>query len=187
MADFASLKADLSARMTKAADAHRKDLASLRTGRAAPSLLDSVVVEAYGERMKIDQLGTINAPEPRLLSISVWDRSVVKAVEKAISDAGLGLNPSNDGQLIRIPIPSLTEERRSEYVKLAGKFTESARIAVRNLRREGMESVKKWEKDKEIGEDEAKRLEAEIQKLTDEAIGRMDDALKSKELEIRQI
>ncbi|MCL2673117.1 MAG: ribosome recycling factor [Alphaproteobacteria bacterium] len=187
MTDFAALKADISARMDKAADALKRDFASLRTGRASPALLDSIVVDAYGEQMRIDQLGSINVPEPRLLSISVWDKSMVKAIEKAITESNMGLNPSNDGTLIRLPIPPITEERRTELVKAAGKFTENARIAVRNLRREAMDSVKAWEKGKQISKDELERFEAEIQKITDSAVKTMDDALAHKETEIKQV
>jgi ribosome recycling factor len=187
MEQYETLRADIAARMGKAFDALKKDLATLRTGRATPALLDSIVVEAYGEQMKIDQLGTVNAPEPRLLSINVWDRSMVKAIERAITDANMGLNPSNDGQLIRVPVPALNEERRNEMVKVAGKFTEQARIAVRNLRREANDAIKKMKNDKIMSEDEQARCEADIQKVTDEVIKQMDEALKAKEQEVRQV
>jgi ribosome recycling factor len=179
-------KADLQRRMHGAVEALKHDLGGLRTGRASTTLLDPVVVEVYGATMPLSQVGTVSAPEPRMLSVQVWDRSNVTAVEKAIRSAGLGLNPISDGQNIRLPIPDLTEERRKELAKLAGQYAEKALIAVRNVRRDGMDLVKQDEKKGEIGQDDQKRLENEVQKLTDETIAEIDAAASAKEKEILQ-
>ena len=177
-------KADLERRMAGAADALRHDLAGLRTGRASISLLDTVTVEVYGSHMPLNQVGTVTTPESRMLAVQVWDRSNVGPVDKAIRSAGLGLNPIVDGQNLRIPIPDLTEERRKELAKLAGQFAEKARIAVRNVRRDGMDALKTDEKKSEISEDERKRREGDVQKLTDTTIADLDAATASKEKEI---
>ncbi|MGI8841209.1 MAG: ribosome recycling factor [Caulobacteraceae bacterium] len=174
-------------RMDRAVGALKEEFATLRTGRASASLLDQVHVEAYGARMPISQLGAVSAPEPRSITVSVWDKAVVVSVEKAIRNSGLGLNPVVEGQNLRIPIPPLTEERRRDLVKLAGKYAEQQRIAVRNVRREAMDDLRKAEKDAAINQDEHKRLETEVQKLTDEAVGRIDESLKTKEQEIMQV
>ncbi|HEX5184441.1 MAG TPA: ribosome recycling factor [Allosphingosinicella sp.] len=179
-------KADLQRRMHGAVEALKHDLGGLRTGRASISLLDPVTVEVYGAHMPINQVGTVSAPEPRMLSVQVWDRSNVGPVEKAIRSAGLGLNPITDGQNIRLPIPDLTEERRKELARLAGQYAEKARIAVRNVRRDGMEALKTDEKKHEISEDEHKRLGTEVQKMTDETIKEIDAAAHAKEKEILQ-
>ncbi len=179
-------KADLQRRMHGAVEALKHDLGGLRTGRASISLLDPVTVEVYGSHMPINQIGTVSAPEPRMLSVQVWDRSNVGAVEKAIRSAGLGLNPVTDGQNIRLPIPDLTEDRRKELAKLAGQYAEKARIAARNVRRDGMEALKTDEKKHEISEDEHKRLGTEVQKMTDETIKEIDAAAAAKEKEILQ-
>jgi ribosome recycling factor len=163
------------------------EFAGLRTGRASPALLDPVSIEAYGNQMHISQLGTISTPEPRLLTVQVWDRSMVKAVDKAIRDAGLGLNPQMDGQLLRIPIPELNEERRKELVKLAHKYAEQGRVAVRNVRRDGMEILKKLEKEHKISQDEHHKQGEELQKLTDAHIKDIDQLLQGKEQEIMQV
>jgi ribosome recycling factor len=175
------------ARMEKAVDALKEEFASLRTGRASASLLDQVQVEAYGSQMPINQVGAISVPEPRMISVSVWDKALVISVEKAIRSAGLGLNPVTDGQNLRIPIPPLTEERRKELVKVAGKYAEQQRIAVRNIRRDANEDLRAAEKAHVISQDEEKRLETEVQKLTDEAIRRVDETLKTKEQEIMHV
>src|SRR6478609_3181089 len=175
---------DLKRRMHGALDALKHDLAGLRTGRASTALLDPVHVEVYGANMPLNQLATVQTPEARLLSVQVWDRSNVNAVEKAIRSAGLGLNPITDGQVIRLPIPELTEERRKELAKLVGQYAEKARIAVRNVRRDGMEHLKADEKKHEISEDERKRLETEVQKMTDETIKEVDESATTKEMEI---
>jgi ribosome recycling factor len=177
-------KADLQRRMHGAVEALKHDLGGLRTGRASVSLLEPVHVEVYGANMPLNQVATISAPEPRMLSVQVWDKSNVGPVEKAIRSAGLGLNPISEGQTLRLPIPDLTEERRKELAKLAGQYAEKAKIAVRNVRRDGMDALKQDEKKKEISEDEHKRLDAEVQKLTDDTIREIDEAAAAKEKEI---
>jgi len=177
-------KADLERRMQGAVEALKHDLSGLRTGRANTALLDSINVEVYGSHMPLNQVATVSVPEPRLLSVQVWDKANISPVEKAIRSAGLGLNPINDGNTLRLPIPDLTEERRKELAKLAGKYAENARIAIRNVRRDGMEALKADENKKEISEDERKRLETEVQKLTDEVIKAADEAAAAKEKEI---
>ncbi|MET0274149.1 MAG: ribosome recycling factor [Phenylobacterium sp.] len=174
-------------RMDKAVGALKEEFASLRTGRASSSLLDQINVDAYGSVMPINQVGAVSVPEPRMISVSVWDKALVVSVEKAIRSAGLGLNPVVDGQNLRIPIPALTEERRKELVKVAGKYAEQQKVAVRNVRRDANDDLKKAEKDGAINQDEHKRMEAEVQKLTDEAIKRVDEALKTKEQEIMHV
>ena len=177
-------KADLERRMAGAVEALKHDLQGLRTGRASTSLLDPIVAEVYGSPMPLNQVATVSTPEPRLLSVQVWDKSAVSAVDKAIRSAGLGLNPIVDGQTLRIPIPDLTEERRKELAKLAGQYAEKARIAARNVRRDGMDALKTDEKKGAISEDERKRHEAEVQKLTDATIADLDAAAAAKEKEI---
>jgi len=174
-------------RMDKAVSALKEEFASLRTGRASSSLLDQVQVEAYGSRVPISQVGAVSVPEPRSITVSVWDKAIVVSVEKAIRNSGLGLNPVVEGQNLRIPIPPLTEERRRDLVKLAGKYAEQQRVAVRNVRRDAMDDLKKAEKDAVINQDEQKRLETDVQKLTDEAVRRVDETLKTKEQEIMQV
>ena len=174
-------------RMDKAVAALKDEFGSLRTGRASASLLDQVHVDAYGSSMPITQVAAVNVPEPRSISVSVWDKGLVVSVEKAIRNAGLGLNPVVDGQNLRVPIPPLTEERRKDLAKLAGKYAEQQRVAVRNVRRDAMDDLKKAEKDGTISQDEHKGLEKDVQKLTDEAIKRVDEALKTKEHEIMQV
>jgi ribosome recycling factor len=177
-------KADLERRMSGAVESLKGDLNGLRTGRAHIQLLDPVTVEVYGAHMPLNQVATVSAPEPRMLSVQVWDKSNVGPCDKAIRSAGLGLNPIVDGQTLRLPIPDLTEERRKELAKLASKYAEGARIAVRNVRRDGMDSLKADEKKGEISEDERKRLETEVQKMTDSTIADIDAASASKEKEI---
>jgi ribosome recycling factor len=174
-------------RMDKAVAALKEEFASLRTGRASANLLDQIHVDAYGSTVPINQVGAISVPEPRMISVSVWDRALVVSVEKAIRSSGLGLNPVVDGQNLRIPIPPLTEERRKDLAKIAGKYAEQQRIAVRNVRRDANDDLKKAEKDGVINQDEHKRMEADVQKLTDEAIKRVDEALKIKEQEIMHV
>jgi ribosome recycling factor len=177
-------KADLERRMNGAVESLKHDLQGLRTGRASTSLLDPVTVEVYGSHMPLNQLGTVTTPEPRMLAVQVWDKSSVGPVDKAIRSAGLGLNPIVDGQNLRIPIPDLTEERRKELAKLANQYAEKARIAVRNVRRDGMDNLKTDEKKGEISEDERKRAEGDVQKLTDATIADVDAAAAAKEKEI---
>ena len=177
-------KADVERRMQGAVDSLKGDLGGLRTGRANTSLLDPVVVEVYGSMMPLNQVATVSAPEPRMLSVQVWDRANVTPVEKGIAHANLGLNPMIDGQTLRLPMPDLTEERRKELAKLAGKYAENAKIAIRNVRRDANEALKEDEKKKEISEDERKRKEDEVQKLTDRFIAEVDAAAEHKEKEI---
>ncbi|MGB7656392.1 MAG: ribosome recycling factor [Novosphingobium sp.] len=177
-------KADLERRMKGAVEALRSDLNGLRTGRANTGLLDPITVEVYGSQMPLNQVATVSAPEPRMLTVQVWDKSNVTPVEKAIRSAGLGLNPINDGNTLRLPIPDLTEERRKELAKLAHSYAEKARIAIRNVRRDGMDNLKADEAKKEISEDDRKRSETEVQKLTDEQIKAADDVASQKEQEI---
>jgi ribosome recycling factor len=186
-ADLNSLKQDLTRRMDGAVDTLKREFNGLRTGRAHPGLLEPVKVQAYGTEMPLAQVGTIGAPEARMLTVQVWDKSMVNAVDKAIREAGLGLNPMADGMMIRIPIPQLTTERRNDLVKMAHKYAEGAKIAVRGVRRDGMEQIKGFEKKKDIGEDAAKDWETEVQKLTDQYIKRLDEALAEKEKDIKQV
>jgi ribosome recycling factor len=174
-------------RMDKAVAALKDEFASLRTGRASSSLLDQINVEAYGSTMPINQVAAISVPEPRMITVNVWDKGMVVSVEKAIRSSNLGLNPVVDGQSLRIPIPPLTEERRKDLAKVAGKYAEQQKIAVRNVRRDANDDLKKAEKDGAINQDELKRMEADVQKLTDEAIKRVDEALKTKEQEIMHV
>ncbi|MBV8976124.1 MAG: ribosome recycling factor [Alphaproteobacteria bacterium] len=180
-------KDELNRRMNGAIATLKSEFAGLRTGRASPALLDPVHVDAYGTEMPVNQVGTVSAPEPRLLTVQVWDKGLAKAVDKAIRDAGLGLNPQLDGQLLRIPIPPLNEERRKELAKLASKYAEHARVAVRNVRRDGMEILKRLEKDHKIGQDEHHSKGDELQKLTDAHIKEIDQVLHGKEQEIMQV
>jgi ribosome recycling factor len=186
-ADLNSLKTDLTRRMDGALETLRREFAGLRTGRAHPGLLEPVKVTAYGTEMPLNQIGTVGTPEPRMLTVQVWDKSMVSAVEKAIRDSGLGLNPATDGMLIRVPIPQLTTERRNELAKMAHKYAEGAKISVRGVRRDGMEQIKGHEKKHEIGEDLAKNWADEVQKLTDQFIKKVDEALADKEKDIKQV
>jgi len=175
---------DVKRRMQGAVNALKHDLGSLRTGRASANLLDPLQVDAYGSLMPINQVATVSVPEPRLLSVQVWDRSMVHAVEKAIRDSDLGLNPLTEGQTIRLRIPEMNEQRRKEMVKVAHKYAEEARVAVRHVRRDGLDSLKKMEKDAHLSKDDHERLAGDVQKLTDESIGEVDQLLAAKEKEI---
>ena len=177
-------KADIERRMSGAVDSLKGDLSGLRTGRANTALLDPVMVEVYGSMMPLNQVATVSAPEPRMLSVQGWDRANVTPVEKGIAHANLGLNPMTDGNTIRLPLPDLTEERRKELAKLAGKYAENAKIAIRNVRRDGMEALKDDEKKKDISEDDRKRGEDEVQKLTDKYVALAEEAAAAKEKEI---
>jgi ribosome recycling factor len=174
-------------RMEKSVAVLKEEFGTLRTGRANAALLDQVTVEAYGANMPINQVGAVSVPDPRSITVSIWDKGLVVSVEKAIRNAGLGLNPVVEGQNLRVPIPALTEERRRDLAKLAGRYAEQQRVAVRNVRREAMDDLKRAEKDATISQDEHKRLEVDVQKITDEAIKRVDEALKTKEHEIMQV
>ncbi|WP_374763922.1 ribosome recycling factor [Yunchengibacter salinarum] len=178
---------DLERRMQGAIDSLRHEFAGLRSGRATTSLLDPVNVEVYGAVMPISQVGTLSVPEPRMLSVQVWDKNNVSSVEKAIRNAGLGLNPMVDGTTVRVPVPQLTEERRKEMVKVAHKYAEQGRVAIRNVRRDGMDTIKKMEKDKTISEDEAKQEGEKVQKLTDRYVADVDRMASEKEQEIMQV
>lgn len=175
---------DLKKRMDGAIAALKSEFSGLRTGRANATLVEPIDVEAYGSKMPMNQVGTVSVPEPRMISINVWDKGLVGAVEKAIRDAGIGVNPVVDGQNVRIPIPPLTEERRVELTKVAHKYAEQAKVAIRNVRREGMEGIKKLE---HVGEDDQKKMSEEVQKLTDEMVGKVDEALAAKEAEIMHV
>ena len=181
--DLESLKQDLTRRMDCAMDSLKREFAGLRSGRASPALLEPVRVEAYGSEVPLAQVGTVAVPESRMLTVQVWDRTLVGAVERAIRDAGLGLNPAADGQLVRVPVPALTGERRIELAKAASRYAEGAKIAVRGVRRDGMDQIKK----SEIGEDLVKDWSDEVQKLTDAYVKRVDDALAEKDKEIKQV
>ncbi|MGY6769779.1 ribosome recycling factor [Komagataeibacter xylinus] len=185
--DQKSLLADLTRRMDGAIESLRRDFAGLRSGRASPALLEPVRVEAYGGEVPLTQVGSIAVPEARMLTVQVWDRTLVGAVERAIRDAGLGLNPAADGQTVRVPIPQLTEERRNELARAAGKYAENGKIAVRGVRRDGMDQTKKQEKAGDISEDDVKTWSDAIQKLTDQYVKRVDDLLVEKEREIKQV
>ena len=180
-------KDDLVKRMDGAINSFSGDLVGLRTGRASTNMVDGILVDAYGQKMPIDQVGSISVPEARMISIQVWDKGLVIAVEKAIHESGLGLNPQADGELIRIPIPELNEERREELSKIAGKYAEQSRVAIRNVRRDGMDEIKKIEKDGTVGKDRAVDLSNEVQELTDDYIKKIDEMLSQKENEIRQV
>ena len=178
---------DLKRRMNGAIQVLKTEFSGLRTGRASAGLLDPVQVDAYGSMMPINQCATVSIPEPRMISVQVWDRSLVTAVDKAIRESSLGLNPVVEGQLLRIPIPELNEERRKELAKVAHKYAEQARVSIRHVRRDGLDQLKKLEKDKEIGEDEHRALADDVQKLTDDMIASVDEALAHKEAEISQV
>ena len=178
---------DLQRRMDGAIEVLRKEFGGLRTGRASASLLEPVQVPAYGNTVPLAQVASVNVPEPRMITVQVWDRSVVKAVDKAIREAGLGLNPQTEGQTIRVPIPELNQERRKELTKVAAKYAEDARVAVRHVRQHGIEALRKLEKDHEISQDEQRKAQADIQKLTDDHIKRIDETLSQKDKEILQV
>lgn len=184
---YKDLKQDLKRRMDGAIEVFKKELGGLRTGRASASLLEPITIDAYGSPMPLTQVGSITVPEPRMLTVQVWDKSLVKAAEKAIRDAGLGLNPQTDGQTIRVPIPPLNEERRAELTKVAGKYGENTKISVRNVRRDGMDILKRLEKEGKISQDEHRHYSAEIQSLTDDEIKKIDETQTNKEKEIMQV
>ena len=187
MADFNTIKMETQARMEKSLEALKADFGGLRAGRAHASLLDGILVEAYGSMTPLNQVGAISVPDARTLSVSVWDKSLAKSVEKALRESDLGLNPMSDGQLIRIPIPPLSEERRKELVKIAGKYAEQCKVAIRNIRRDAMDEVKKLKKDSLISEDEEKKYNNDIQKWTDDAIKKVDEQVAGKEKDIMQV
>lgn len=187
MSDYNQIKENTKTKMEKTLETLRADFGGLRAGRAHVSLLDSIMIDAYGTMTPISQIGTISVPDARCLSVSIWDRGLCKAVEKAIMESDLGLNPASDGQLIRIPIPPLSEERRKELSKIAGKYTEQGKVAVRNIRRDALDGIKKLKKDNAISEDEEKRFSEEVQKITDDYVKKIDEALAQKEKDIMQV
>jgi ribosome recycling factor len=178
---------DLQRRMDGALDVLRKEFGGLRTGRASTSLLEPVQVNAYGSTVPLNQVASVNVPEPRMITVQVWDRGVVKAVDKAIREAGLGLNPQTEGQVIRVPIPELNEDRRRELTRVAAKYAEQARVSVRNVRRDGVEAVRKLEKDGDISQDQQRKLQNDVQHMTDDHIKRIDETLAQKDKEILQV
>ena len=186
MAEDALLK-DLRRRMDGAVEVLRKEFGGLRTGRASTSLLEPITVAAYGGAMPLNQLANLSVPEPRMITVQVWDRAMVKAVDKAIRESGLGLNPQTEGQVIRVPIPDLNEERRRELTRVAAKYGEQARVSVRNIRRDGVELLRRREKEAEISQDQQRKLQQDVQHLTDEYIKRIDEALAQKDSEILQV
>ena len=185
--DYNAEKGDLQRRMEGALEVLSREFSGLRTGRASISLLEPITVDAYGQQMPMAQVGTIGIPESRMLTVQVWDRGLVSNVEKAIRESDLGLNPASDGQLVRIPIPPLNEERRVEITKIAGKYAEETRVALRNVRRHGMDELKKAEKNGDISKDEQHDFDGEIQEMTDQFVKKVDDALLKKEQEIMQV
>jgi len=186
MSDVLNME-DLKCRMAGAVTTFKHELAGLRTGRASSSLLEPITIEAYGSNLPLNQVSNISVPEPRMLAVSVWDKSMVGAVERAIRDSGLGLNPITDGSNLRIPLPELNEERRRELVKIAHKYAEQAKVAARHVRRDGMDDLKKAEKDSHLGQDESRTLSDKVQKMTDETIAEIDKLLSVKEAEIMQV
>jgi len=179
--------ADIKRRMEGAINALKNDLAGLRTGRASANILDPIMVDAYGQQMPMNQVGTVSVPEPRMISVQVWDKSMVGAVEKAIRESDLGLNPVTDGQNLRIPLPELNEERRREIAKVAAQYAEQSKVSIRHVRRDGMEALKKAEKDGDMSQDEARTQSDDVQKSTDDMIAEVDKILAAKEAEIMQV
>ena len=184
---FDEIKNDLEARMISSVQSARSEMAGIRAGRASPSMLDSIKVETYGQKMSINQIGNITTPDARTINIDVWDQANVTLVDKSIRESDLGINPLVEGNLIRLPLPQLTEERRVEFLKMAGKISENTKIAIRNIRRDGIEKVKKMEKDKEIGQDDSKKFQDNIESITTSQINSIDDILKSKEEDLKKI
>ena len=184
---FEQIKKDIESRMSASIQSYKSDMQGIRAGRASPSMLDSLKVDAYGQKMNINQLGNITTPDARTINIDVWDDSNVTFVEKSISESDLGINPMIEGNLIRLPLPQLTEERRSEYLKIAGKISENTKVAIRNIRRDGIEQVKKLEKNKEIGQDESKKFQDNIENITSNQIKIIEDILKTKEEDLKNI
>ena len=184
---FDIIKDDITSRMDSSIQSFRSDMQGIRTGRASPSMLDSIKIDAYGQKMNINQLGNITTPDPRTINIDIWDSANISLVEKALRESDLGINPMIEGNLIRLPLPQLTEERRSEFLKMASKISENTKVAVRNIRRDGIEQVKKLEKDKEIGQDESKKYQENIEKITADQIKSIDEILKNKEEDLKKI
>ena len=184
---FEQIKNDVIGRMELSIQSFKSDMQGIRAGRASPSMLDSIKVDAYGQKMNINQIGNITTPDPRTINIDIWDNSNISFVEKALRESDLGINPMIEGNLIRLPLPQLTEERRLEYLKMAGKLSENTKVAIRNIRRDGIEKVKKLEKDKEIGQDDSKKYQEIIEKITTDEIGIIEEIIKSKEEDLKNI
>ena len=181
------IKSDIEARMESSVRTARSEMSGIRAGRASPSMLDSIKIDAYGQKMNINQVGNITTPDSRTINVDVWDSSNVSSVEKALRESDLGINPMIEGNLIRLPLPQLTEERRVEYLKMAGKISENTKIAIRNIRRDGNEKIKKLEKDKEISQDDSKKYQADIEEITSKNINLIDEILKLKEEDLKKI
>ena len=181
------IKSDIEARMESSVRTARSEMSGIRAGRASPSMLDSIKIDAYGQKMNINQVGNITTPDSRTINVDVWDSSNVSSVEKALRESDLGINPMIEGNLIRLPLPQLTEERRVEYLKMAGKISENTKIAVRNIRRDGNEKIKKLEKNKEISQDDSKKYQADIEEITSKNINLIDEILKIKEEDLKKI
>ena len=184
---FEKIRDDIKSRMDSSFNSFKSDMQGIRAGRASPSMLDSIKVETYGQKMNVNQLANITTPDPRTINIDVWDNANISLVEKAIRESDLGINPMIEGNLIRLPLPQVTEERRIEYLKIAGKISENAKVAIRNIRRDGIEQVKKLEKDKEIGKDDAKKFQDNVEKITSDQIKSIDETLKAKEEDLKKI
>lgn len=184
---FEEIKKDINGRMVSSIQSFKSDMQGIRTGRASPSILDSIKVDAYGQKMNINQLANVTTPDPRTINIDVWDDSNVSLIDKAVRESDLGINPIVEGTLVRLPLPQLTEERRNEYLKMAGKLSENTKVAIRNIRRDGIEQVKKLEKDKEIGQDDSKKYLENIERITSDQIRVIEDILKSKEEDLKKI
>ena len=184
---FEQIKNDVIGRMELSIQSFKSDMQGIRAGRASPSMLDSIKVDAYGQKMNINQIGNITTPDPRTINIDIWDNSNISFVEKALRESDLGINPMIEGNLIRLPLPQLTEERRLEYLKMAGKLSENTKVAIRNIRRDGIEKVKKLEKEKEIGQDDSKKYQEIIEKITTDEIGIIEEIIKSKEEDLKNI
>ncbi len=181
------IKNDINNRMDSSISSLKMEMSGIRAGRASPSMLDTIKVDVYGSKMPINQIGNITTPEPRLINIDIWDQGNVSAVEKAIRESDLGINPSIEGTLIRLPLPQLTEERKLEYIKLAKKIGEASKVAIRNIRRDGIEQFKKLEKDKEIGEDESKKLQSDIEEITSMHVKLIDSIVSDKEVDLSKV
>ena len=184
---FDQIKQDIESRMISTIQSFKSDMQGIRAGRASPSMLDSIKVEAYGQKMNINQLGNITTPDARTINVDIWDNSNIAIVDKSLRESDLGINPLIEGNLIRLPLPQLTEERRSEYLKMAGKISENTKVAIRNIRRDSIEKVKKLEKEKKIGQDDSKKFQDNIEKITSNHIKKIDDILKSKEEDLKNI
>ena len=184
---FDEIKNNTSSRMESTVQSYRSEMQGIRAGRASPSMLDTIKIDAYGQKMNINQIGNITTPDPRTINIDVWDNTNIAFVDKALRESDLGINPILEGNLIRLPLPQLTEERRKEFLKMAGKISENAKVAIRNIRRDGIEQIKKLEKDKSIGQDDSKKFQDQIEKITSGQIKIIDEILKTKEEDLKKI